>query len=63
MAPNGSSDVLWNNDPNPSLYLPSFGIERDNEVNGKFTIHVVDTVAGKAGKLNGFKMLVSSRWD
>ncbi len=60
---NGSSDTLWSNDASPDFYLPSLGIERDNEVNGKFTIHVVDNTPGEAGQLDGFKLFVSSRFD
>jgi hypothetical protein len=60
---NGSSDVLWNHPNSPDYYLPSNGLERDNEVNAKLTLHVVDSVSGMAGQLNGFKVLISSRWD
>ena len=60
---NGSSDVLWNHDASPDLYLPSLGIERDNTVNGRFTLHVADTVAGESGTLDGVKLVVSSRFD
>jgi len=60
---NGSDSVLWNHDSSPDYYLPANGIERDNYINGTLTLHVVDTVTGNAGTLNGFKLLVSSRYD
>lgn len=60
---NGSDSRLWNHDDSPDYYLPANGIERDNYINGTLTLHVVDTVTGQAGTLNGFKLLVSSRYD
>jgi hypothetical protein len=63
VSTNGSDSVLWNNTQSPDYYLPANGIERDNYINGTLTLRVVDTVGGEVGTLNGFKLLVSSRYD
>jgi hypothetical protein len=63
ISTNGSDSLLWNNDASPAFYLPALGIERDNYVNGKLTLKVVDTVSGETGVLNGFDVWVSSRYD
>lgn len=63
VSTNGSDSVLWNHDDTPDYYLPANGIERDNYINGTLTLQVVDTVSGESGTLNGFKLLVSSRYD
>jgi hypothetical protein len=63
VSTNGSDSVLWNHDDSPDYYLPANGIERDNYINGKLTLHVVDSVTGESGTLNGFKLMVSSRYD
>lgn len=64
ISANGSSTVLWNNETNPDDYTSeTWGIERDNFVNGTWTLKVVDSVAGEVGTLEGYKLLISSRWD
>ncbi|MEQ9324195.1 MAG: proprotein convertase P-domain-containing protein [Polyangiaceae bacterium] len=64
ISANGSSTVLWNNEQNPDYYTSeTWGIERDNYVNGTWTLKVVDSVAGEVGSLEGYKLLISSRWD
>lgn len=63
VSTNGSDSVLWNNTGSPDYYLPANGIERDNYINGTLTLHVVDSVTGQTGTLNGFKLMVSSRYD
>lgn len=63
ISTNGSDSLLWNNDSSPAYYLPALGIERDNYVNGKLTLEVVDTVSGQSGVLNGFEVWLSSRYD
>jgi Proprotein convertase P-domain len=64
ISSNGSSAVLWNNEQNPDAYTSeTWGIERDNYVNGLWTLKVIDSVAGEVGSLNGYKLLISSRWD
>ncbi len=55
--------MLWNHDSAPASYLPAFGLERDNYINGKLTLQVVDTVGGESGTLNGFQVWASSRYD
>lgn len=60
---NGSDSLLWNHEQSPAFHLPALGIERDNEVNAKLTLEVIDTVSGEAGVLKGFEVWVSSRYD
>lgn len=63
-ASNGSSDVVWNHEPSPELRVSDlWGIERDNFVNGEWTLHIADTVSGETGQLNRVELLVSSRFD
>lgn len=64
ISANGSSSVLWNNESHPDHYTSeTWGIERDNFVNGTWTLKVVDSVAGETGSLEGYKLLIGSRWD
>jgi hypothetical protein len=64
IASNQSSAVLWNHQASPDAYLSAgYGIERDNFVNGEWTLHVADTVGGEVGQLGGVTLLISSRWD
>lgn len=63
ISTNGSDSLLWNHEASPSFYLSATGIERDNYINGKLTLQVVDTVSGESGTLNGFEVWVSSRYD
>jgi len=64
ISTNGSDSMLWNHDPNAGRETnPALGIERDNYVNGAFTLEIVDTVAGESGTLRGFSLWVSSRYD
>lgn len=60
---NGSGGVLWNHEDSPEYQLTAAGIEGDNYINGTLTLHVVDTVSGVSGTLNGFELYVSSRYD
>lgn len=61
---NGSQAVLWNHDDSPDYYLPALCcIDRDDFVNGIWTIHVTDTVTGEVGQLSGYRLFVTSRWD
>lgn len=61
---NGSEAVLWNHDQSPDYYLPALCcIDRDDFVNGVWTIHVTDTVTGEVGQLSGYRLFVTSRWD
>jgi len=63
VSTNGSDSVLWSHEASPRSYLSARGIERDNYINGTLTLHVVDSVDGEQGVLNGFTVWVSSRYD
>lgn len=64
ISANGSSSVLWNHEASPDYYTSeTWGIERDNFVNGTWTLKVVDSVGGEVGTVEGYKLLISSRWD
>jgi hypothetical protein len=63
-APNTSSDVLWENEASPAAeVIAGWGIDRDDFVNGTWSLQVADTVAGEPGTLHGFTLTVSSRYD
>jgi hypothetical protein len=66
--PNGSRAVLWDRSPElASGYARSFvttGISRDDQVNGRWTLTVEDTVRGSgAGWIRAWDLFVVSRWD
>jgi DNA uptake protein ComE-like DNA-binding protein len=42
---------------------PATGIERDSEVNGEWTLTVIDTRAGSVGTLDGWSLELTSRLD
>jgi len=64
ISTNGSDSMLWDHDPNAGRETnPALGIERDNYINGTFTLEIVDTVAGESGTLHGVSLWVSSRYD
>ena len=62
--PGGGYELIWDHDPNPPYQVSAGpGIERDNMVNGTWTVEVIDTVSGNAGELRGLSLWLSSRWD
>jgi len=64
--PNGDSAVLWDRSPELSDWSRSFvpmGISRDDEVNGRWTLHVEDLVTGETGELRHFQLFIVSRFD
>ena len=67
--PNGDRAVLWDQSPElASGYARSFvtsgRISRDDEVNGRWTLTVEDTVrGGGAGWVRSWDLFVVSRWD
>jgi len=62
--PGGGYELIWDHDPNPPYEVSAGpGIERDNMVNGTWTVEVIDTVNGNPGELRGFTLWLSSRWD
>ncbi|MBW2454584.1 MAG: proprotein convertase P-domain-containing protein [Deltaproteobacteria bacterium] len=62
--PGGGMEVIWDHEPNPpSEVSAGWGIERDNMVNGTWTVEVIDTVNGNSGQLLGFTLWLTSNWD
>jgi|GEM_PF-3600283 DNA uptake protein ComE-like DNA-binding protein len=62
--PGGGYEILWNHEANPPTQVSAgWGIERDNMVNGVWTIDVIDTVSGNAGELLGVSLWLSSNYD
>lgn len=62
--PGGGYEVLWDGETDPKSKLSAgWGIERDNMVNGTWTLEIIDNVSGEAGTLNGWSLYLSSRWD
>lgn len=45
------------------LDLPVSGIPGDESVNGRWTLHVRDVVAGQSGTLESWELVLGSRWD
>lgn len=64
-AASNTSTTLWaGGDANPPSYITeTWGIERDNEVNGTWTVTITDNGQGVAGHFNGFTLTVTSRYD
>jgi len=64
-AASNTSTVLWaGGDANPPSYVTeTWGIERDNEVNGTWTVTIVDVGQGAGGTFEGFTLTVTSRYD
>ncbi|MEM1033136.1 MAG: proprotein convertase P-domain-containing protein [Myxococcota bacterium] len=63
-ASNTSASLWTGGDPNPPSYITeTWGIERDNTVNGTWTVTVTDTGAGAGGTFAGFTLWVTSRFD
>jgi len=64
-AASNTSSTLWaGGDSNPPSYITeTWGIERDNEVNGTWTVTITDNGQGDAGTFNGFTLTVTSRYD
>ena len=62
--PGGGYEVLWDRqaDP-PNKVSAGWGIERDNMVNGTWTLEITDHVSAGTSALNSWSMFVSSRWD
>ena len=62
--PGGGYEVLWEGEADPDAKVSAgWGIERDNMVNGSWTLEVIDNVSGQTGTLNGWSMFITSRWD
>lgn len=62
--PGGGYEVLWDRQANPPMEVSAgWGIERDNMVNGVWTLEIIDTVTGNAGEFRGANLYLSSRWD
>lgn len=62
--PEGASAVIWQPGSNgPSTVVVTWGIERDAQVNGVWTLYVIDTKTGETGTLNGWTLDLTSRWD
>jgi len=62
--PGGGYEVLWDSEADPKTKISAgWGIERDNEVNGTWTLEIIDNVTGETGELNGWSMFITSRWD
>ena len=59
-----TSATLWDQQQDPPTYVyETWGIERDNEVNGTWTLHIEDKGQGAPGTLIGFVLTVTSRYD
>ncbi len=62
--PGGPFEVIWNNEADPPAVVSAlWGIERDNMVNGVWTVEVIDTVSGNAGEFRSANLYLTSRWD
>jgi DNA uptake protein ComE-like DNA-binding protein len=64
--PNGDEAVLWDRSPELSRWSRSFvptGISRDDQVNGRWHLRIVDVVSGQSGTFRSFSLFVVSRWD
>jgi hypothetical protein len=63
-AASNTSATLWDRQQDPPNYVyETWGIERDNEVNGTWTLHIEDKGQGAPGTLIGFVLTVTSRYD
>ena len=63
-AASNTSATLWDQQQDPPSYVyETWGIERDNEVNGTWTLHIEDKGQGDPGTLIGFVLTVTSRYD
>ena len=63
--PTGELAVIWDRRAGaiPSRIAVTEGISGDAAVNGRWTLHVADEVAGESGTLHGWAVEVTSRWD
>lgn len=62
--PGGAEAVLWNHEANPPTHIVTpNGLEGDNMVNGDWQLEITDTVTGQQGRLNHWKMWITSNWD
>jgi hypothetical protein len=62
--PGGGFEVIWDHEANPpTMVSAGWGIERDNMVNGTWTIKVTDTVSGNSGEMWGMMLWISSAMD
>lgn len=60
---NGYSEVVWNNDSNPSSEIIVRAFPSDDAVNGTYSVHIEDTVSGQSGTLLGWDLYIVSNWD
>jgi hypothetical protein len=64
MQPSSADAVIWQvGSDGPSTVVERHGLERDSNVNGTWTLRVIDTVKGEAGILKGWSLELTSRWD
>jgi len=60
---NGYSQVVWNNETNPSSEIIVRAFPSDDAVNGTYSVHIEDTVSGQSGTLLGWDLYIVSNWD
>ncbi|HJL19463.1 MAG TPA: proprotein convertase P-domain-containing protein [Sandaracinaceae bacterium LLY-WYZ-13_1] len=67
--PNGAEAILWDgpDEPSDAVFDPrwsaGWAISRDDEVNGDWQLTVQNVTGEGEGRLDGFSLTVSSRWD
>ncbi|MGB5811405.1 MAG: proprotein convertase P-domain-containing protein [Polyangiales bacterium] len=64
--PNGDRAVLWDRSIELEEWSRSFvttGISRDDQVNGRWSLHVRDMVTGESGVFHEWTLYLVSRWD
>lgn len=66
--PNGDQAVLWDG-PNaggaafPGTMIAGWGISRDDQVNGQWSLLVRNVTGEGEGSVDGWSLLLTSRWD
>lgn len=62
--PSSAESVVWEvNSAGSARVVMGGSVERDSEVNGVWTLTVIDTVSGNIGTLNGWSLELTSRMD
>jgi subtilisin-like proprotein convertase family protein len=65
--PDNNQVAVWSHEaaagPSLVVWRAPWGFSGDESVNGTWTLHVVDDVAGQAGTLDRWSLEITSRWD
>lgn len=61
--PSSAESLVWAVDSAGVATVMPMGTEHDSDVNGTWTLLVVDTRTGNAGVLRGWSLELTSRWD